>query len=342
MKTINSFFKKLIFIFWLTILISCSPQPKNEVIIYTSLDQVYSEPILQDFEKKTGIKVRAVYDVESTKTTGLVNRLIAEKSHPQADVFWNSEIARTLVLKNQKILTPYFSDNAREIPQQFKDREGYWTGFSVRARVLIYNKQLLKETDLPQSIFELTQPKWKGKVTLAYPLFGTTSAQAASLFASMGDEAAEKFFRDLKSNNVIIVDGNTTSRDMVQNGTAPIGFTDSDDAHVALMNQKPVGIIYPDQGSDQIGTFVYPNTVSLIKNAPHPDNGKKLIDYLLSKDVESKLAFADCAQIPLRDDVKKPDSIRSYQHIKSMSINYKAVADKIEHTNKILQEIFVR
>lgn len=95
---------------------------KNEVVIYTSLDQVFSEPILQAFEKNTGIKVKISYDVEATKTTGLVNRLIAEKDNPQADVFWNSEIARTILLKNEGILALYFSSSAEDIPSQFKRR----------------------------------------------------------------------------------------------------------------------------------------------------------------------------------------------------------------------------
>ena len=61
----------------------------REVVIYTSVDQVFSEPILNGFEKAKGIKVKAVYDVEASKTAGLVNRLIAEKDRPKCDVFWN-------------------------------------------------------------------------------------------------------------------------------------------------------------------------------------------------------------------------------------------------------------
>ena len=130
----------------------------EEVVIYTSLDQVFSEPVLQAFEKETGIRVKAVYDVEASKTTGLVNRLIAERPNPRADVFWNSEVGRTLVLKDKGVLTPYVSPSAADIPDQFKDAEGYWTGFGARARVLIYNKDLVPEDRLPVSIFDLTDP----------------------------------------------------------------------------------------------------------------------------------------------------------------------------------------
>ena len=85
------------------------PAAQQEVVVYTSLDKVFSQPILEGFERKTGIKVKAVYDSEATKTTGLVNRLIAEKDSPRADAFWNSETGRTIVLKQKGVLAPYKS-----------------------------------------------------------------------------------------------------------------------------------------------------------------------------------------------------------------------------------------
>lgn len=132
---------------------------KREIVVYTSLDKVFSQLILEAFEKETGIKVLAVYDSEATKTTGLVNRLIAEKANPRADVFWNSETGRTIVLKRKGVLAKYISPSASGIPEQFKDVDGYWTGFAARCRTLIYNTDLLKAQDLPKSISELTELK---------------------------------------------------------------------------------------------------------------------------------------------------------------------------------------
>ena len=112
---------------------SAKTEKQKEVVLYTALDQIFSEPIVKDFEQQTGIKVKVVYDTEAAKTTGLVNRLIAEKDNPNADVFWNNEIARSIVLKDKGILASYFSHSANDIPEQFKDKEGYWTGFAARA-----------------------------------------------------------------------------------------------------------------------------------------------------------------------------------------------------------------
>src|SRR5215211_6105912 len=93
----------------------------GEVTIYVSTDRVFSEPILRAYEQKSGVKVNAVYDTEETKSTGLANRLLAEKNNPQADVFWSNEPVRTLVLKKNGILEPYKSASAVGIPDVFKD-----------------------------------------------------------------------------------------------------------------------------------------------------------------------------------------------------------------------------
>jgi len=333
--------KRLIsLLFVLLLALGCAKEGQKEVVVYTSVDQVFSEPILKDFEKKTGIKVKAVYDVEATKTVGLVNRLMAEKENPKCDVFWNNEIVRTIVLKKKGVLTPYNSPSAEDIPSQFKDKDYYWTGFAARARVLIYNTKMLKETGLPKSIFELTEPKWKGKVALAYPLFGTTATHIAALYAILGREKAEEYLKALNANKVVIVDGNSVARDMVVKGKLPLAFTDTDDANVAIQSGKPVKMIYPD--SNGIGTLLIPNTVALIKGCPHPDEGKKLIDYLLSKEVESKLAFCESANMPIRDEVKKPLHVPEFSSIKAMEIDYYKVAENLDRSARFCQGLFVR
>jgi iron(III) transport system substrate-binding protein len=138
------------------------------VVVYVSHDQVFSEPILKDFENETGIKVRAVYDTEETKSTGTMNRLIAEKDNPQADVYWANEPIRAEVLRQQGIAMPYISPNAGGIPGSFKDPDGYWTGFAARARVLIVNKNAGAK---PDSILAYADPHWRGKTVIANPLF---------------------------------------------------------------------------------------------------------------------------------------------------------------------------
>lgn len=330
---------------YLMVLIAAYPLSQGicmarEVVVYTSVDQVFSEPILKIFEKKTGIRVRSLYDVEAAKTVGLVNRLMAEKKRPKADVFWNSEVTRTLRLKEKGVLTPYQSPQWQSFPEPFKDSDYYWTGFSARARVLIWNTRLLKESDLPESIFELTQPKWRQKVALAYPLFGTTSMHVAALYSIIGPKKTEAYLNGLAGNQVVVVNGNSVTRDLVVEGKIPIGFTDTDDANVAILKGAPVRMYFPDKKG--IGTLLIPNTVALIKNGPNPENGKKLIDYLLSRETESRLAFSRAAQMPVRSGVKKPENMVDVSEIRSMAVDYHKAAQYLERASRFCQELFVR
>lgn len=319
---------------------NCGGKDRNEVVVYTSLDQVHSEPIIKAFEQETGTRVKALYDLEATKTTGLVNRLIAEKDNPQADVFWNSEVGRTLALKQKGLLKPYRSPNAENIPDRFKDPEGYWTGFAARARVLIYNTQLVKPDEAPQSIFDLSLPKWKGEVALANPLFGTTATHAAALFALLGKEKAESYFNALKANRVAIVDGNSVVKEQVAAGEFKVGLTDTDDANGAILDGKPIRVVYPDP--DGIGTLVIPNTVAMIANGPNPENAKRFIDYLLTEAVERKLSESRSAQMPVRTHVPKPESVPDVYGIRSMPVSFEEIAAHLEGSTTFLQEIFLR
>jgi len=324
--------KNIISIFLIIFVFSIAYAKEKEVVIYTSVDQIFSEPILKLYEKKAKVKVKALYDVEASKTVGLVNRLIAERDNPKADVFWSSEIARTIILKEKGILTPYKSKNAENILDLFKDPDGYWTGFAGRVRVLVYNKKLLKLKELPKSIFDLVNPKWNKKIAMAYPLLGTTATHMAALYTILKEENFKKFLINLKKNNIIIVSGNSVVKDIVACGEALIGFTDNDDVEVGIKMKEPIGMIYPDQ--DGIGTLLIPNTVALIKNSPHPEEGKKLIDFLLSEKVERMLISLGFAKIPLRKNVKIP--------LKVMRVNYHEIANNIKISDKLCQRFLIR
>ena len=305
------------------------------VVVYVSEDQVFSEPILRDFERETGIKVKPVFDTEETKSTGVMNRLIAEKDNPQADVFWANEPIRAEVLKQKGIAAPYNSPNAQEIPDIYKDGESYWTGFSARARVFVVNK---KAQQKPDSILAYTDPKYKGRAVIANPLFGTTTVEIAALFTIWGDDKASVFMKNMKNTDVAISTSNGESADFVASGQFDFSLVDSDDAVNRIKQGKPIEMVYPDQKQDQIGCLIIPNVVVLIKGAKHPDNAKKLIDYLLSKQTERKLAFADCAQIPLHSGVETPDEVKPIDQIKVMQIDYGAVARKMQEIQPYLKE----
>ena len=298
------------------------------VTVYVSTDRVFSEPVLQEYERRSGVKVNAVYDTEETKSTGLANRLLAEMARPQADVFWSNEPVRTLVLKSRGALASYRSPNADGIPPALVDSEGYWTGFSARIRVIAYNTKTVKPEQAPRSVFDLADEKWKEQVAIADPRFGSTSFHVAALYTEAGDAKMDDFFRRLKANHVRIVDGNSVVRDLVARGEVKLGLTDTDDVNVAIEGGQPVAMVLPDK--DGLGVPVMPNMVSLIAKAPHGEEARKLIDYLLSGDVERQLAQSEAVQIPLHARVPGPRNLPSIDSFKPMTLDYTRAASRVE------------
>ena len=312
---------------------ACSGDGTDAVVVYTSVDQPFSEAVLEEFEAETGIEVRAVYDTEATKTTGLVSRLVAEKDRPQADVFWSSEIAQTLWLTDQGIFTGYASPAAADIPREFKDAESRWTGFGYRARILLVNTDLVDPADSPSSIFDLVSGVTPGtNMAVANPLFGTTATHLAALYASLGETEARAFVQALADQEVRVVDGNSVVRDMVAAGEVRFGMTDTDDALIAVEAGEPVEIIFPDQ--DGLGSLLIPNTAGLVAGGPNPEAGRALIDFLVSRALEDSLIEAGFFHGSLRDI--------GAERVRAMEVSWPQVARSNDRAKEDAQSILLR
>lgn len=121
-------------------------------------------------------------------------------------------------------------------------------------------------------------------------------------------------------------------------GEFDFSLVDSDDAINRIRKGKSIEMIFPDQKDTEVGCLLVPNAVVIIKNARHLENAKKLVDYLLSKETERKLAFADCAQIPLHPGVETPPDVPKIENIKFMKTDYAKVAQKLQEIQNYLKD----
>jgi iron(III) transport system substrate-binding protein len=317
----------------------CWSSSGGEVVVYTALDSEFSEPILREFSESSGVKALAKFDTESTKTVGLTEALIAERVRPRCDVFWNNEILHTLRLEALGMLDAYQPPLAGEYPAMDRSLRGTWHGFAARARVLLVNTQLVGEADRPTSIDDLIDPKWKDRVGIAKPLFGTTATHAACLFAEWGDGKAKQFFRQLKQ-NALVMSGNKQVAMAVASGQLVFGLTDTDDAIGELEKGLEVAIVYPDQQPDGMGTLFIPNTLAILKGCPHPAEARRLVDYLLRPEIEDQLANSSSAQIPLHPRAKGTARVQSPATIRAMQVDFEAAAARWKEVAAFLRDEF--
>jgi iron(III) transport system substrate-binding protein len=319
----------------------CTTRPSGpEVVAYTALDAEFSVPVFDDFKRETGIAVLPKFDTESTKTLGLYELILQEETRPRCDVFWNNEILNTLRLDRRGLLEPSPSTADDSRPEMYRSAKKTWHAFAARARVLIVNLEVVKDEKPPRSIRDLADGRWRGRVGMAKPLFGTTATHAACLFAYWGADDAKQFFQEVKDNHIQIMAGNKQVALAVGSGQLAFGLTDTDDAIAEIDKAMPVAIIYPDQAQGQMGTLFIPNTVCMIRGCPHPTLARRLVDYVLSPAVEEKLALGDSAQIPLSTEVDVQSRLKIPSGVRQMQVDFEAAADMWDTAAKFLRDEF--
>ena len=315
----------------LAFLSGCAPR-QPQVIVYTALDEEFARGVYEQFERATGIRVRAKYDTEAAKTVGLVNLLLTEHrtGAVRCDLFWNNEILGTMRLLAAGALEPVSVPEAADIPAKFRSPQGYWYGFAARARVLLVNTEELDGEEAPGSVFELAEPRWRGRFAIANPLFGTTATHMVCLFEVLGPQRAKEWLQQLWANKPLILPGNRHVAEAVAAGRVPVGLTDTDDALGQLRRGAAVDIIFPD--ADGLGTLLLPNTLAVIKGAPHRRHAERLIRYLLDPAVEKQLALGPSGQIPLHRALRAAHELsgtlpgRAMAELKPMNVDFERAA----------------
>ena len=325
-------------------LIGCGSEDDPDVVLYTSVDESYSRPIVEAFEADTGLSVRLVTDTEATKSVGLAERLRAERSRPTADVWWGNEPFHTVRLADEGLfarhdwptaaaLLPMYRDGeelfaAHDQPTvagvlpMYCDAEGRWVGNGLRARVIASHPGDGTRIAVPHTIEAIAaflgDPAAGGhgfEAVMARPTAGTTAGHVAAIYAVLGQEEADALFRRLHAGGVRLVAGNGPAARFVTD-RAKVALTDNDDVANLNRNGDVTLDATPAALNDEIGTLTIPTTVALVAKPVVSDAAKKLADFLASPEVEAMLAEAEFTLASTRE----PNAIRA------MDVDYAAVA----------------
>jgi iron(III) transport system substrate-binding protein len=332
----------LIFVF-LSVLSGCTGRSQPRIVLYCAQDREFAEHILDTFNQRHAEQVVPRFDTEANKSVSLYEDLVREARKPRCDVHWNNEILATIRLQRQGLLEPYASPSAEPFPPSCKAKDHTWTAFAARARILLVNTARVKREDCPKGLLDLTAPRWRGRAAMAKPQFGTSATQAACLFQVLGSEKAEAYYRGLRANDIQIVAGNKQVAEGVGRGQFDVGVTDTDDAAAEVEAGRPVAVIFPDRDGP-LGTLFLPNTLAIIRGGPNPNGARLLVDYLLSAEVEEKLARSASKQIPLNPNVNVllPAGFAAPHTIHTMPVDFERAADLWQEVQTFLTREFAR
>ena len=302
----------------------------DRLVIYSGRKEKAIKPVVEAFTKQTGIQV----DLKGGKTSGLANEIRMERANPRGDLFISTEGGIMEILAGEGLLDPYLSPATKAVPDEFKSPMGAWTGISGRARIILYNKNLVAEKDAPKSVLALTDPKWKGKLAIAGTRERTTLAWVSSLVAVKDEAFTRDYIKGLLGNGLKILSDNTEVWQGVGRGEFAVGLTNSPNYYLAKKMSLPVGVVYPDQGPDGIGTLINANAAAVIKGAKNPEAARKFIDFLLSPEGQRILVTADY-EIPVLPD-GDPGEVLPAKAIKQPPVTEQRLAALAEPTLKLL------
>ena len=306
-----------------------TPVSASELVIYSGRKESAIKPVVELFERKTGAK--AVLKIG--KTSGLANEILQERQRPRADIFIATEAGVCEVLAREGVLDPYAPPGARPIPPEYKSSKGFWTGISGRARVILYNKGLVRDEEVPNSVLNLTDAKWKGKVAIAGTLERTTLSWLSALVQVMGESKAKTYVNDLLRGGLKILPDNSDVWRGVGSGEFALGLTNSPNYHLALKAGNPVGVVYPDQGPRGMGSLVNPNAVAILKGAKNLPEARRFVDFILSQEAQAILVL-HAFEIPLVPGIDAGE-VRPLSSFKALKISQERLADLEERTSRL-------
>ncbi len=318
------------------LVVGCKEKP-GRVVLYTSVDEAFARQIVDHLRQVTDLDVEVLTDAEAGKTTGLVKRIRAEAASPRADVFWSSELFNTILMAREGLLEPYAPPTAADIPSRYRDPGGRWTAIGLRARVLAFDPKRTPPEGLPTHWEMLAEPRYASRLSLANPLFGTTHGQVAAMFALWGPDRAKAFLTRLRDGGVRIAAGNSAAVRDVLAGRADFCATDTDDVWVAQRQGASLDLRYLNLGDG--GTLLIPTSVGIVAGCKHPQPARRLVDFLVSAELEKLLAQTDSRNIPVRPALRaelKLDLPPESQ------VTFEGVAEQMAASAAAAREILIR
>ncbi len=307
----------------------------GELVIYSGRTEPLLQPVIDAFQAKypeVDVLLKAGSNSE------LANALLEEQANPQADVFITTELFTVQSLAQEGVFQSYMPVGAEQLPAEFLSAENLWTGLTTRARVIMYNADLVSDDELPTSIFDLTDPKWQGQIAAAGSTNGSMQAQIAALRQLIGEEETEAWLNGLIANDVTFFGGHTDVRKAVGAGEFKLGLVNHYYYYLQQAEGSNVGIVFPDQGEGQIGLITNATAAAVINGAPHVEAAQAFMDFLVSPEGQ-KLFAEQNYEYPLLPGVEVHPDVPPLDGFRFAEVDVVSAAQDFEATFDLMERV---
>jgi len=305
----------------------------DRVTIYSGRTQELISPLLEEFADETGISV----DVRWGESADLALLISEEGDKSPAHAFLSQSPGAMGFIDSEKLLTRLPDSILEQVPERFRAADGDWVGTSGRVRVVVYNKDAIDESELPKSVYDVTDPKYRGRVGIAPPNASFLDFVTAMRELTSDAETLD-WLEALEANDVRTYQNNIAIIDAVNRGEIDFGLVNhyyneqakAEDPGIASEN-----FIFPD---GDIGALILVTAAGVLKSSDNTDAAEQLVDFLLSKRAQEYFA-EETFEYPIAAGVEPTvTDLPPLEDIVSPKLELSSLGDKLKTTRELIQQ----
>lgn len=313
---------------------SSASAEKQTLTVYSGRSEELVKPLLDSFTKDTGIELEVRY----AGSAELAAQLLEEGDRSPADVFFSQDAGALGALDAAGLLAPLPAATLDKVPATYRSETGTWIGTSARARVLLYNKDLVPQADLPTSVLELAEPQWKGKVGIA-PTNASFQSFVTGMRLTVGEEQTEQWLAALMANDVQIFEGNSAIRDAVDAGQIAVGLANHYYwfERAAEVGADTLKVQNHFLASGDAGSLVNVAGAAVLKTGADNPSAQAFVDYLLSTTGQEFFATTTF-EYPVVAGVAIAEGLPALESLRGPDITLGRLAD-LAGTQSVLERV---
>jgi iron(III) transport system substrate-binding protein len=302
------------------------------ITVYSGRNEDFVGFLFEDFTEATGIEVEVRYG----DTAELAATIVEEGENSPADLYFAQDAGALGALQAAGLLTDLPEDVVDVVDPLFRSREGQWVGTTGRVRVIAYNTDLVDAAELPDSVFDLTDPAWEGRIGWA-PTNGSFQAFVSAMRVTEGEDVARDWLEGMLANGAVEFPNNTGIVEAVSRGEVEVGITNHYYLYRFLAEDPDFPVANHYLPGD-IGGLVNIAGVGVLGSSDSQDAAFELVRYLLSEEVQTYFGQnADTVEFPVVAGVDAPD-LPSLTEIDPPDVDLSNL-DDLQGTLQLLQEV---
>jgi iron(III) transport system substrate-binding protein len=304
----------------------------KEVTVYSGRNEKLVGPLFKQFEAKTGIKVKARYG-DSAELAATIGE---EGDNSPADVFFSQDAGALGAVENAGLLTALPQTLLDRVDARWRDPRGRWVGTSGRSRVVAYSTERLKPSELPSSILDFTDEKWKGRIGFAPPN-ASFQAFVSAMRVDVGDARTKEWLEAIKRNKPTLLDNNIQTEEAIAAGEIDVGFVNHYYVYELRAEHGEFPVANHFLGEGDPGALVNVAGAGILKSGD-AEAGRQLIEFLLG--TEGQRYFAEKTfEYPLVAGVAPPQGLPALTDLQGPDIELGDLGGKLESTLQMLDDV---